>query len=250
MSAAYDTYDYPSYWKGREYEHLSEVYALKSFLKEIPNATTALEIGAGHGRLVPLYLHKAKKLIVSDPSQQLLKLAKQSIKSPKVSFVHASNEVLKNKIKPKSIDLVVHVRVLHHIEDPAECINIIKKLLMPKGYLILEFANKQHFLANIREFVHGNFTYPIDISQKDLRSKKSLRGNTLPFYNFHPDKIYQLLETNGFALLQKRSVSNIRNNLLKKIIPTSVLIFVEKILQKPLASFNFGPSIFILAQKK
>ena len=33
MPAAYDKYDYPSYWIGRDYEHGSEVIAIEGFLK-------------------------------------------------------------------------------------------------------------------------------------------------------------------------------------------------------------------------
>jgi hypothetical protein len=53
MPAAYDTYDYPSYWEGRDYEHGSEEIAIKGFLNRIAKIKTALEIGAGYGRLVP-----------------------------------------------------------------------------------------------------------------------------------------------------------------------------------------------------
>ena len=45
MAAAYDNYDYPSYWQGREYEHQSDVIALKSLLDQIPAIRALLEVG-------------------------------------------------------------------------------------------------------------------------------------------------------------------------------------------------------------
>ena len=49
MPAAYDNYDYPAYWKGREYEHSSEFLAIKEMLLKIPRISRSIEIGAGFG---------------------------------------------------------------------------------------------------------------------------------------------------------------------------------------------------------
>lgn len=250
MAAAYDTYDYASYWEGREYEHQAEIEALKGFLKKIPKIDKILEIGAGFGRLVPAYAHRANKIVVSDPSAGLLKEARENLKKYKLRFVHAGYDTLVDKLKAKSIDLVILVRVLHHIEDPKDCFEAVNRLLDDRGYFILEFANKSHIKAEIKEFLKGNFTYPLDIFTKDIRSKKSKKKKCLPFCNFHPHKIEHLLEETGFEVIEKRSVSNFRNPFLKRTFPKSFVLAIEKLIQKPLAFLNFGPSIFILARKK
>lgn len=77
MSAAYDSYDYFSYWQGREYEHKSEVVALKAFLHHIKKINKILEIGAGFGRLSPTYAFRAKKIILTDPSSKTLKYSQR-----------------------------------------------------------------------------------------------------------------------------------------------------------------------------
>ena len=118
------------------------------------------------------------------------------------------------------------------------------------GYFILEFANKFHFKAQGREFLKGNFTYPLDIFPKDIRSKGSKRKKTLPFYNFHPDQIKETLTTKGFEILETRSVSNIRSPFIKRAVPINTLLALERIVQKPFARIGFGPSIFILSKKR
>ena len=80
--------------------------------------------------------------------------------------------------------------------------------------------------------------------------KKSKKIKTLPFVNFHPDKIILMLQEANFEIVETRSVSNIRSTLMKRIVPKNILISLEKYLQKPLAYLSFGPSIFILARKK
>ena len=57
------------------------------------------------------------------------------------------------------------------------------------------------------------------------------------------------IKDNGFEILSKRSVSNIRSKDMKKRVSMDVLIFFERLLQRPLAQMHFGPSIFILARK-
>ena len=249
MSAAYDTFNYPSYWKDRDYEHLAEVYALKSLLEKIPFCACALEVGAGFGRLVPEYELKAKQIIISDPSTKLLAIARQKNRSGNTKFIQSTLENLTKKVKPKSVDLIILVRVLHHIEDVQKAFEIVNRLLSPGGYFILEFPNKAHFKASLKEILKGNITYPIDISPKTIGSKAVKGEGCLPFYNYHPDKIKHSLGNADFSVITRRSVSNIRSRIIKKIIPTGVLMLFERPLQSLLATIDFGPSIFILARK-
>ncbi len=250
MAAYYDTYDYSSYWKGREYEHASEVFAIKSFLARIKKISTILEIGAGYGRLVPSYAFRAKRIILSDPSSKLLSAAKDTFGDKEnIRYVQTRIENLNKKVRAGSVDLVVMVRVLHHLENPDEAFQIINKILKANGYLILEFANKQHFKARVFEFLKGNFTFPLDIFPKEVTTLKR-KNKTLPFLNYHPDIIAAKLEENGFEIVEKRSVSNIRSPFLKKLLGTNLLIAISKLLQGPLSYINFGPSIFLLAKKR
>lgn len=250
MPAHYDTYDYPLYWKGREYEHTAEVIALKSFLEKLPRISTIADVGAGYGRLTPTYLHRARRIILADPSAKLLKIARQNIKDKRVKFIQSKIESLGRKIRKGSCDLVILVRVLHHIEDPNLTLSIINRILSPGGHLIIEFANKQHLKAIITNFARGNVTFPFEIFPKDIRCAKNILRKTLPFKNYHPDFIKGLLSENKFKIIETRSVSNIRSNFLKKFLSLETLLTIEKHLQKPLAYVNFGPSIFILAKKR
>lgn len=251
MSAAYDTYDYPSYWIGREYEHKAEVIALKNFLAKIKKIRVILEIGAGFGRLVDSYSFRAKKVIITDPSSKLLKIARLKFNDKKrFKFIHSSLENLPQKIRRHNIDLIVLIRVIHHLQNLETSIKIINHLLKKNGYLILEYPNKRNLKAVIKAFLRGNFTFPIDIFTDDLRSKKSKKKKTLPFLNYHPDKIEIILKEAGFKIIEKRSVSNLRSTFLKKIFATDTLLYFETIFQKPFSYFYLGPSIFLLAQKK
>ncbi len=248
MSAYYDTYNYPSYWLNREYEHESEIIAIKSFIKCIPKIMTIVEVGAGYGRLVPSYFFRAKKIILADPSAKLLNIARNTLKGKGIIFIHTNIENLYPKIRKNTADLVILVRVLHHIHNLDQALSITSKITKKGGYLILEFANKRHLKALVSEIFHGNFTFPLDIFPKEIKNINK-KTKTIPFYNYHPDIIKDKLQSNNYSIVEVRSVSNIRSTFIKKFFSTDTLLFFERILQKPLSFLCLGPSIFILAKK-
>lgn len=251
MGAAYDNFDYPAYWVGREYEHKSEIVAIKSFLNKIKKIRTILEIGAGFGRLASTYSFRAHKNILSDPSSRSLKIARATYKSKKnIKYIHSSLENLPTKVRKGSVDLIVMVRVIHHLKDIHKSFRIINRLLKPNGYLIFEFANKRHFKATVRNLIKGNFAFTKDIATTDLRSKRAIKRGTLPFLNYHPEKIKLVLDELGFEIIEKKSVSNIRSTFLKRLFSTELLVFFDQLLQKPFSFLDFGPSIFVLARKR
>lgn len=249
MSSAYDTYDYPSYWEGREYEHASEVVSLKYFLAKIKKIDSIVDIGAGFARLTPSYIYRAKKIVLTDPSSKLLSLAKKRFPEKKVEVVKSVLEKLPNKLKSKTFDLVIMIRVLHHIKNIDKAFSTVSKILKNNGYFILEYANKRHGKAFAREIIKGNITFPHDILPIEVSTKPS-RKKVLPFINYHPDVIKEKLNEHNFDILEERSVSNIRSPFIKRTIPTEIILPLEKLLQKPLAKIKFGPSIFLLAQKR
>lgn len=251
MGAYYDTYDYTSYWNEREYEHESEVISLKSLLNQIPEVSKALEIGGGFGRLVPHFSYRAKSVTLTEPSAKLLSLAKDRLSNlNNVVFVQSTLENLIKKFRKNSFDLVVMIRVMHHLPNHKQVFATINSLTAPNGYLIIEFANKIHFKAAASQVLKGNFKYITNPETLDIRSEKSKKQKTIAFVNYHPIVITKGLEEAGFKVLDIRSVSNIRSPFVKKYIPKSVLLGLEKLLQKPLSYIYFGPSIFILAQKR
>jgi len=250
MAAAYDTYDYPSYWTDREYEHKSEELAIKTLLKRIPKINTVLELGAGYGRLAPSYAFRAKKIILSDPSAKLLSIARKAYGGDKrIKYLQLSLENLFSKFRKESVDLAIMIRVIHHIEDIPEAFKIINKCLKPNGYFILEYANKSHLKATFGQLLKGNTTFLLDIFPKEVGVKKR-KKKYLPFKNYHPDDISHELGTSGFDIIEKLSVSNIRSPFLKKILSLDLCLSLEKSLQKPLSHLNIGPSIFLLCRKR
>ncbi len=249
MSSHYDTYNYPLFWKSRKYEHEAEILALKEFLQNIPTPKKIIEIGVGFGRLIPIYGKGSSEITVTDPSSVLLNMARQKFKKQKIKFIQSKLENFDRRIRNNFFDLAIMVRVLHHIKDVGYAFSIVNRKLKTNGYFILEFANKSHMKANVSEILKGNYTTPFEIFPKDIRSARSIENKTLPFTNYHPDKIKEILASSGFKIVKIKSVSNMRIPLIKERVPLNILLFIEKHIQNILSRLYFGPSIFILAKK-
>ncbi len=249
MPAPYDSYNYLSYWEDRSFEDDCERIAVDRFLERIGRRKSIIDIGGGFGRLLSLYASLFEKCVVADPSEKLLAIGRklnQAVKN--VSFKKGSLPRL--PFPKESFDTVLLIRVSHHLPQLLASFQEINRLLRPKGFLVLEVANKIHFLARVRAFLTGDFAFAKNLEPVERRSPESIKKRTITFSNHHPEKVMNDLNLAGFEIKEVFSVSNFRNPLLKRVFPHHWLLLLEKIAQKPLGQFFFGPSIFILCQKR
>jgi len=244
MTHFYDDTDfsYDQYWQDRQYEHLSEVTALKKLLGKSKFQHIA-DIGGGFGRISKILAKYAKSTTLVEPAQKQRDLARKYL--PEAIEIKAGLSD-KTGLAVESCDLVVMVRVMHHLPEPQSTIAEISRILTPKGKLILEFANSTSFKARIRSFLSGRPILPIPLER---RSTANIKNKTIPFVNHHPLNVFKMLKRQEFKIKEVLSVSNFRVPLLKKLLPIAVLNYLEKISQKTLSKVFFGPSIFVLAEK-
>jgi len=249
MSAPYDSFDYLSYWKGRNFEDNCERCVLKKIFEKLKKKSFLVDIGGGFGRLASLYSPIFERCLIIEPSQNLIKIGKDLNKDFKnVEFKQGSLPRL--PIKDSSVDVALMVRVFHHFDDSVAVIKEVSRIVKPGGFFVLEFANKIHFIARLRAVFSLNFRFAEDQKPIDRRSEKSKKEGKIFFMGHHPKKIIEDLERSNFEIKEIFSVSNLRNPLIKKIFPEKFLLWVEDSLQKQLGKLFFGPSIFILAEKK
>ncbi|HEX5395171.1 MAG TPA: class I SAM-dependent methyltransferase [Candidatus Saccharimonadales bacterium] len=238
-------YNYQNYWAGREYEHAAEEIAIKRLLKG-QKFKLAVDVGGGYGRLSKLLTQFTDKVILAEPSKQQLDIAAIYLKdTPNVERKLLQAADL--KMKTGSADLVLVVRVLHHLPDPMVELKEIARVLKPGGTFILEFANDAHFLNRVRYATHGKRVPQVPVSIQD---ESKVKAGELPFVNHHPKTILRMLRDAGFEVESALSGSNLRSPTLKKVLGRRPLIALEKILQPMLAPIYFGPSAWLKLKKK
>ncbi len=237
-------HNYLHYWDGREYEHAAEELAIARLLKGM-SIEKAVDVGGGYGRLSVFLKNFAQDVTLAEPSQQQLDIAKEYLKDkPEVHMKLAQAEAL--PFKDESVDLVLVVRVLHHLPDPMPAFEEIHRILKKDGLFLVEFANNAH-LKNRLKYASKFKKIPRD--PVDIRTRANKRDDEIPFVNHHPAVIKQQLAHVGFRLEKQLSASNFRSTTFKKVFGKSALLKLEKLTQKPLASMHFGPSTVYLLRK-
>jgi ubiquinone/menaquinone biosynthesis C-methylase UbiE len=238
------THNYLHYWNGRDYEHASEEVAIKRLIKG-KKFKTAADVGGGYGRLCLLLEEYADKVTLAEPSQQQLDIAKEFLKDhPEVDRKLLQAGDL--KFKDGTMDLLTVIRVMHHLPDPAPEFKEFHRVLSDDGYLILEVANYAHGRNRIKHALKGK---QLPKEPVDIRSRENQRDEEIPFVNHNPKTVIKQLAHAGLKVERTLSVSNLRSPALKRVVPKSLMLTVEKALQPTLASTYFGPSVFFLVKK-
>lgn len=237
-------YNYLDYWRGRDYEHAAEAMAIERLLKG-KHFRHAADIGGGYGRLCVFLKNYADRVTLAEPSKQQLMIAKDYLKKhPDIEQVLAQADVL--PFKDNSIDLITMIRVMHHLPDPSTELNELRRVISDDGYIILEVANYAHGRNRIKHILRGK-RLPVD--PVDIRSGKNRRDDEIPFVNHNPRTVIKQLAHAGLKVEKVLSVSNLRSPALKKVVPRTVMLSVEKLMQPALARTYFGPSVFFLIRK-
>jgi ubiquinone/menaquinone biosynthesis C-methylase UbiE len=236
-------HNYLHYWDGRDYEHEAEIVALDKMLRG-KHFSHAVDVGGGYGRLSAILTQYADKVTLAEPSQQQLDIAKEYLKDfPTVerTLMQADNLTFKGN----SVDLVVVVRVLHHLPDPTAELAEIARILKPGGYFFFEFANYAHIKNRLK---HAVKRQKMPEKPVDIRTDKTNK-NEIPFVNHNPKTVRKQLAHAGLRVEKVLSVSNLRSPGLKKVIPRGGMLAIESLMQSGLAKMYFGPSTVFLVRK-
>ncbi len=239
------SHNYLKYWQGRGYENQAEQIAIKRFLKG-KHFKQAVDVGGGYGRLSILLAEYADKVTLAEPSQQQLDMAEDFLANyPNIKKQLMQADSL--SFPDSSIDLITMIRVMHHLPDPSSELKEIHRVLSDNGYLILEVANFAHIQNRLKYFVRNKRlpVEPVDIRSEANRNNK----DEIAFVNHNPKTVIKQLAHAGFRVERTLSVSNLRSQALKRVVPAQAMLAIENIMQVPLAKTYFGPSVFFLAKK-
>src|SRR5258708_4167458 len=234
----YEGSDYQSsFWDkgGREYEDRVEAIALKRLLPR--RGRLMLELGAGAGRNTTRYAG-FERTILLDYSHTQLEQAQQRLgKSDK--YIYVAADVYRLPFINGLFDAATMIRTLHHMADAPKAMEQVRNVLQPGAVFILEFANKLNLKAILRYWLGRQKWNPFTPEPVEFE-----RLN----FDFHPKMIYRCLADLGFDLQRILTVSHFRSGFLKRVVPTSMLVFFDSMLQWSGALWQFTPSVFIKCQ--
>ncbi len=233
----YEGSDYQtSFWDqgGREYEDRTEAIALKRLLPT--SGRLMLELGAGAGRNTPRYLG-FDRIVLNDYSRTQLEQAQARLgKSEK--YIYVAADVYRLPFVDGLFDGATMIRVLHHMADAPKALRQIRNVLTPNGAFILEFANKLNLKAILRYLLGRQKWSPFTLEPVEFV--------TLNF-DFHPQAVLNWLKELDFSVERILTLSHFRIGVLKRFIPTGILVFFDSIFQWTGAWWQLTPSVFVKA---
>ena len=115
--------------------------------KIITKRSRILEIGSGHGFFLDIMKKNGYDITGFEISKEKRKYSKKVTKVP-VLDININEKIPTNK----SFDIVVLFHTLEHIIDPVILLKNIKKLLKPKGKVLVEVPNCDDFHLGLNKF--------------------------------------------------------------------------------------------------
>jgi ubiquinone/menaquinone biosynthesis C-methylase UbiE len=215
--------------KGRDYEDRVERIALRRLLPD--GGRRMLELGAGFGRLTSEY-HGYHQVVLVDYSLSQLRYAQEHL-GTSGRYIYVAADAYSLPFRAGSFDGATIIRVIHHLADVGAALRQMRRVLVPGGELILEFANKRHIKSVLR-YALGKQRW----SPYDLKPVEFVELN----FDFHPDYIRQSLQAASFSIEKMVPVSFFRMDALKQSIPTNLLAVADSLLQH--TSLLYTPSVF------
>jgi len=235
----YEGSDYQSsFWDQgrRQYEDRTEAIALKRLLPK--QGRLMLELGAGAGRNTPRYLG-FDRIFLLDYSRTQLEQAQQRL-GKSDQYVYIAADVYRLPFNDGLFDAATMIRVLHHMADAPKALQQVKNVLQPGGTFILEFANKLNLKAIFRYLLGRQKWSPFTLEPVEFVELN---------FDFHPTAIKNLLKDLGLSVERTLTLSHFRVGILKRIIPTGILVFIDSIFQWTGALWQLSPSVFMKARR-
>ncbi len=226
------------FWgQGREYEDRVERVALQHLLP--PTGRRLVEIGVGYGRLVDLY-QGYDEVVFFDYALSQLRQAQElwgdAGPNGRPRYVYVAGDFYRFPFVTGLFDTVTMVRTLHHATDAPAVLKGVAQILAPGGALVLEFANKCNLKAILRYCLRRQ-----DWSPFDRQPVEFVKLN----FDFHPAWMRERLAEVGLAVREVRTVSHFRLGLLKRSVPTGLLVSLDRLCQPTGALWQLTPSVFV-----
>jgi len=195
-----------------------------------------LEAGAGAGRNTPRYAGYERVVLLDYSTTQLQQAQARLGQSDRYIFVAA--DVYRLPFVDGLFDGATMVRTLHHMADAPGALSQIRNVLQPGSVFILEFASKLNLKSILRYLVGRQRWSPFSLEPVEFVELN---------FDFHPKAVRAWLREIGFRIEKTLTVSHFRLGLLKKLVPTGILVALDALAQWTGLLWQLTPSVFVKA---
>lgn len=231
----YEGSDYQeTFWEkgGRAYEDAVEAIALGRLLPK--GGRLLLELGAGAGRHTSRY-ENFERIVLLDYSRSQLQLAQEHLGTGE-RFTYIAADIYRLPFVAGLFDTATMIRTIHHMTDPRKALDQLRRVMGRDGIFILEFANKHNLKSVLRYLLRRQYWNPFSPDPVEFAPLN---------FNFHPSTMRAWLQLCGFAVERQLTVSHFRVDILKKLLPLGLLVWMDSIAQRTGNWFQWTPSVFM-----
>lgn len=236
----YEGSDYQQrFWEQgeREYEDQVEAIAIRRLLPK--SGKRLLEVGAGAGRNTLRY-KDFEQIVLLDYSSTQLEQAQAALGTSE-KYIYVAADAYRLPFVDGLFDGATMIRTLHHMADAPKALAQVEAALAPKGFFLLEFANKLNLKAILRYLLRRQEWSPFTLEPVEFMELN---------FDFHPRAIRQWLRELGFSLTRTLTVSHFRIGWLKRNVPTRLLVWLDSLIQYTGALWQLTPSVFMAARAR
>ena len=151
-------------------------------------------------------------------------------------FLYVAGDWYKMPFVNGLFDTMVQIRTIHHAADVPALFAQLGRIGRPGGDYVLEFANKRNIKAMLRYALGRQDWSPYEETPIEFVELN---------FDFHPQWMVAQLEQAAFTPGKKLTVSHFRIGLLKKWMPTGLLVGLDSWAQKTGDWWQLTPSVFV-----
>jgi SAM-dependent methyltransferase len=231
---SYEGSDYQRrFWDegGRSYEDQAEAVALRRLLPS--SGRLMLELGAGAGRNTLRYAGYGRVVLLDYSRTQIEQAQERLGRDPR--YVYVAADVYHLPFVADAFDGSTMIRVLHHMAEPPAALAEVRRVMRPGGVFILEYANKRNIKAILRWLARRQDWSPF--------RREPVEYVALNF-DFHPRAVDEWLAAASFDRQRRLTVSHFRLGVLKRHVPTRLLVRLDSWAQLTGDWWQLSPSVF------
>jgi SAM-dependent methyltransferase len=196
-------------------------------------------LGAGAGRNTPRY-RGFERVVLLDYSRTQLQQAQERLGNDG-RYLYVAADIYRLPFAPGLFDAATMIRALHHMVDAPRALGQVRQALQPGAVFVLEYASKKNLKAILRYLLRRQSWSPFALEPVEFAELN---------FDFHPQAIRNWLGECDFTIERQLTVSHFRIELLKRVVPLRLLVWMDSMAQLTGDWWQFSPSVFVRARAK
>jgi SAM-dependent methyltransferase len=221
-----------AYWVFREID--------KSFPSRV--ADCVLDVGGGTGAYLSLLKSRlrVKRFISTDV------MPRTGRSDPDLVYLQVGAEELTKRIPPRSVDLVLMIEVIEHLNDPDAGVEQVFRCLKPGGVLILTTPNLSSLLNRVA-LLFGYLPLSAEVSTRRVFGRPgTVVAGHLRLHTFR--SLVEFLSYHGFTIRSAHTVHNSRSMYTSGGRVGTLLYWADRF--SALGGSRLGSRIIVVADRK